>query len=237
MTTLITLHGALLGPSSMLPISKALLRYLPISQQVHLELPGHGCRPLETGTALSIDDMAGDVLRQIDLSDVGIQWENSILVGESTGALVLAAAASQINATPLAGLYGEPPLSNGYGMRQVRSSLEATNTNTALALQQVFGWQQNQNRDFRYIFSKPDYPSVIVHGLQTEKNDSVTVHSVIEKQEIDSLIPHENLTICAVSGAGHRVLQKHCFELAILLKGILIGKKIINKASYVLFNS
>ena len=220
---LITLHGALLDAASMQPISEAVARYLPISRQLHLELPGHGRRGLETHTSFTIDDLATDVCDQINSESANSGCESTIFVGESTGALVLAAAARLMNEPPIMGLFGEPPLSNGHGMRQVRSSLEAQNSRVSLALQDFFGWRANEIRDFRYLFSNPVYPSLIVHGLQREATESVPVHSVIEQDEIDSLPNHSNLMTCAMKDRGHRVLHSGCEYWAVLLKGVLMA--------------
>lgn len=66
----------------MQPISQAIARYLPISRQVHLELPGHGRRPWDGDTTLTIADLARDVLEQLKFKNVEQKLENSILVGE-----------------------------------------------------------------------------------------------------------------------------------------------------------
>ena len=206
----------------MQPISQAVARYLPISRQLHLELPGHGQRGLETHNSFTINDLATDVCDQINSESAHSGIENMVLVGESTGALVLAAAARLMDEQPILGLFGEPPLSNGHGMRQVRSSLHEQNSRTSLALQEFFGWRANEVRDFRYLFSNPVYPSIIVHGLQKEATESVPVHSVIEQDEIDSLPNHSNLMTCSMSDRGHRVLQAGSEYWAVLLKGVLM---------------
>ena len=207
----------------MQPISQAVARYLPISRQVHLELPGHGRRPWDADTTLTIEGLARDVLEQLKFKNVEHELENSILVGESTGALVLAAAAALIDARPLAGLFGEPPLSNGYGMRQVRLSLERQNTDISSAMQNVFGWSTNENRDFSYLFTDPKYLSLIIHGLQRTSNNAVPVHSVIEQHEIDAIPSHRNLLTCAMEGCGHRVLQNKRQYWALMLKSVLMA--------------
>ena len=224
MITLITLHGALLDAVSMQPISQSVARYLPISRQLHLELPGHGQRGLETHNSFTINDLATDVCDQINSECAHSGCESMIFVGESTGALVLAAAAGLMKEPPILGLFGEPPLSNGHGMRQVRSSLHEQNSRTFLALRDFFGWRTDEVRDFRYLFSNPTYPSIIVHGLQRESTESVPIHSVIAQDEIDSLPKHSNLMTCAMKDRGHRVLQSGCEYWAILLKGVLMAQ-------------
>ena len=224
MIMLITLHGALLDATSMQPISQAVARYLPISRELHLELPGHGRRGLGTHTSFTIDNLATDVCDQITSESAHTGCDSMIFVGESTGALVLAAAARLMNDPPILGLFGEPPLSNGHGMRQVRSTLKAQNSRASLALQDFFGWRANKIRDFRYLFSNPVYPSIIVHGLQKEATESVPVHSVIEQDEIDSLPDHSNLMTCSMKNRGHRVLQAGSEYWAVLLKGVLMAQ-------------
>ena len=209
----------------MQPISQAVARYLPISRQLHLEIPGHGRRGLGAHSSFAINDLASDVCDQINSAVAPTGGERLVVVGESTGALVLAAAARLLKDPPILGLFGEPPLSNGHGMRQIRSSLEAKNGGAAAALQDFFGWRANETRDFRYLFSNPIFPSIIVHGSQRVATQSVPIHSVIEEAEINSLPSHRNLMICALEGGGHRCLQSACEYWALLLKGVLMAQE------------
>lgn len=142
----------------MQPISQAVARYLPISRQLHLELPGHGRRGLDAHSSFAINDLAVDVCDQINSAIAPTGGERLVVVGESTGALVLAAAARLMKDPPILGLFGEPPLSNGHGMRQIRSSLEGKNGGAALALQDFFGWRAKETRDFKHLFANPIFP-------------------------------------------------------------------------------
>ena len=116
-----------------------------------------------------------------------------ILAGESIGALVLATAVQLMDVTPMAALFGEPPLSNGYGMRQMRSHFAKVDNPRANALKNALGLMTEEPVDFKYLFSRPEYPVLLMFGLKRECDEITPFHSVIEQGELDSLPEHANL--------------------------------------------
>ena len=146
-----------------------------------------------------------------------------ILVGESY-ALVLAAAFRLINVTPMAALFGEPPLSNGYGMHQMRSQFASLNNQRVNAIKNALGLMSDEPIDFTYLFSRPEYPILLMFGLKRECDEITPFHSVIEQGELDSLPEHKNLLPCGVKEHGHRVLQSSAIASALIFKGLMMAR-------------
>ena len=196
MNVLITLHGANMPPASMDPIVQEIDRYFTLQKHITLVLPGDDTRGMPTKEILSLDDIARDICEQINSEDPDLNWRKVILFGESIGALVLATAVQLMDVTPMAALFGEPPLSNGYGMRQMRSHFAKVDNPRANALKNALGLMTEEPVDFKYLFSRPEYPVLLMFGLKRECDEITPFHSVIEQGELDSLPEHANLLTC-----------------------------------------
>ena len=196
MNVLITLHGANMPPASMDPIVQEIDRYFTLQKHITLVLPGDDTRGMPTKEILSLDDIARDICEQINSEDPDLNWRKVILFGESIGALVLATAVQLMDVTPMAALFGEPPLSNGYGMRQMRSHFAKVDNPRANALKNALGLMTEEPVDLKYLFSRPEYPVLLMFGLKRECDEITPFHSVIEQGELDSLPEHANLLTC-----------------------------------------
>ena len=153
MNVLITLHGANMPPASMDPIVQEIDRYFTLQKHITLVLPGDDTRGMPTKEILSLDDIARDICEQINSEDPDLNWRKVILFGESIGALVLATAVQLMDVTPMAALFGEPPLSNGYGMRQMRSHFPKVDNPRANALKNALGLMTEEPVDFKYLLT------------------------------------------------------------------------------------
>ena len=219
--TFILLHGALLAAPSMGPIGQALLKAFPGSRILPLELPGHGQRAYEAEADFSLPGLAADASAQITARAADLDWSRTVLVGESTGALVLAEMVRTLDQQPLALLLGEPPLDNGPALHQVKAGLEQAGTPAAQALwAQTFGFDQVGARRFVSALDHLRRPTLLAYGLEKDA-DKVPVPSLIDPAVVTGLEAAAPIITCGAAGRGHRVLQSLAPHWASMLKGML----------------
>lgn len=227
--TFVLLHGALLAAPSMAPIGQALLKAFPGAAVLPLELPGHGQRRAEVEGDFGLGGLAKDIRAQIDSRASDLDWQRTVLVGESTGALVFAEMAPDLPQAPLALLLGEPPLNNGPALRQVKAGLEQAGTPTAKALwSQTFAFDRIGTLDFiprLHRLGDLPCPTLLAYGLERDAAQ-VPVPSVVDPAALAALEGLESLIACGVSGRGHRVLQSLAPHWASMLKGVLAARQL-----------
>lgn len=222
--TFVLLHGALLGAPSMAPIGQALLKTFPASRVAAFELPGHGQRTNEPLPDFTLEGLAQDMAQQIEQRLPDLAWPQTVLVGESTGALVLAKLASQGETPPLGMLLGEPPLGNGASMSQVKAGLEQSQVPAAKALwAQTFEFAAPGQTQFRDVVSEVPCPTLLVYGTERDEG-KVAVPSVIDPSDLAGLEKSEQLLICGAKDRGHRVLQTMAPRWSSMLWGMLAGR-------------
>ena len=228
--TFVMLHGALQGAPSMAHIGQALHKAFRASRIVAFEMPGHGQRAAEPLPDFSLEGLAQDLAQQIEQRLPNLSWSKTVFVGESTGALVLAKLASQLETPPLGMLLGEPPLGNGLSLSLVKARLEQIKAPVAKALwSQTFDFATPGQTHFQHLLSNVPCPTLLVYGTERDAS-KVASPSIVDSSELAELEPNENLVICGAKGRGHQALKAMAPWWSSMLWGMLAGRGALGRS-------
>ena len=217
------LHGATLSPPSMYPIARSMAANFPHARHVFLSLPGHGSAENRLIPSFDLESLVEDALEGLraqveDLSEVRLA-----LVGESTGALILARLSHRLKQPPALMVLGEPPMTNGETMVEVRQELVQSSKEAFVRLREdLFGFHDQSQRNFHNHFLSLPCTTVLAYGLLRTSGEGF-ITSIIRADDIEQLHDAPRLITIGFQGRGHRVLQSQASHLASMVKGMMLG--------------